>query len=35
MYTAEADNNAEDQEEAADGSRRHKCISKSEFYRYH
>ena len=33
-YTAAADNDAEDQEEGANGSGRCKCISKSEFYCY-
>jgi hypothetical protein len=34
-YTGAADNEAEDQEGGADGPRRCKCISKSEFYHYH
>jgi hypothetical protein len=33
-YTGAAGNEAEDQEGGADGPRRRKCISKSEFYRY-
>jgi hypothetical protein len=33
-YIGAADNEAEDQEGGADGPKRHKCISKSEFYCY-